>query len=74
LALGDANPPYSVITVAPQVGAAAECGYTSDNLQVGCDAIVSDEYVAVRGSDPNLSTADAIVVLRAAVDYVRAVQ
>jgi hypothetical protein len=69
--VGSANPQPNSAVFAPDIGMSAECGYDPDTHQVGCDTIVRDEYVAVRGNDQNVSTADAVAVLRAAVDYVR---
>jgi hypothetical protein len=69
LAVGDAAPYEAQTTFAPDVGAEAQCGYNGDTLEVGCDAIVGNECISVRTSRPGVSTADAVAVLRAAVEY-----
>jgi len=74
---GDANPAYTVVTISPDVGAPSLCGFSSDQpSQVGCDAVIGSEYVAVQSQldAPGTSTADAISILRAAVAYVRSLQ
>jgi hypothetical protein len=72
--VGSANPSPSGAIFAPEVGMSAECGYDPDGHQVGCDTIVSDEYVSVRATSGNVSTADAVTVLRAAIAYVQSLQ
>jgi hypothetical protein len=68
--VGTANPQPNSAVFAPDVGMSAECGYDPDSHQVGCDTVVRDEYVAVRANDVNVSTSDAVAVLRAAIAYV----
>ena len=52
----------------PDLGVRAQCSY-SEAPEIGCDAIMGKEYVAVRGSGPGMSTGDAVAVLRAALAY-----
>jgi hypothetical protein len=68
--VGSANPQPTSAVFAPDIGRSAECGYDPDGNQVGCDTIVRDEYVAVRGISRAVSTTDAVAILRAAVVYV----
>lgn len=69
LVVGNASPAQTQTSLVPDVGVPAQCGYDGDNAEVGCDAIIGPEYVAVRASGPGTSTADAVAVLRAAVEY-----
>jgi hypothetical protein len=71
LAVGDAAPASAQVTIDPGLGTPAQCGYNSDASEVGCDAISGKEYIAVRGTGSGISTADAVVVLRAALAYLR---
>ena len=59
------------MTIDPNLGTQGQCGYNSDASEVGCDAIHGKEYVAVRSSGPGISTAHTVVVLRAALAYLR---
>jgi hypothetical protein len=70
LAVGDAAPAYAAVTFDPALNAPAKCGY-SEASEVACDAIHGKEYIAVRGSGTRISTADAVVILRAALAYLR---
>jgi hypothetical protein len=70
LPVGSANPPNAQAIFSPEIGISAECGYDPDGHQVGCDSIVRDEYISVRADSSNVSTADAVAVLKAAVVYV----
>lgn len=69
LVVGNAAPPDAQVTIDPDVGTQAQCGYNSDTSEVACDAIRGEEYISVRGNGPGISTADAVVVLRAALDH-----
>jgi len=69
LAVGGASPAQTQTSLVPDVGVPAKCGYDGDSAEVGCDAIVGAEYIAVRASGLGTSTADAVAVLRAAVEY-----
>jgi hypothetical protein len=71
LPVGLANPTNAQAVFSPEVGISAECGYDPDGHQIGCDAVVKDEYIAVRAGSLSVSTADAVAVLRAAIAYVR---
>jgi hypothetical protein len=71
LAVGDAAPASAQVTIDPGLGTPAQCGYNSDAGEVGCDAISGKEYIAVRGTGSGISTADAVVILRAALAYLR---
>jgi hypothetical protein len=72
LTVGSANPSATGAVFSPLVGTdTAECGYDPDGHQVGCDALVGDEYVSVKSTSRKVSTADAVAVLRAAVAYVQ---
>jgi hypothetical protein len=71
--VGSAAPVTSSAVFAPDIGRSAECGYDSDAHVIGCDTIVNDEYIAVRGNASRISTTDAVAVLRAAVAYVQTV-
>jgi hypothetical protein len=68
LAVGDAAPAYAEITIDPGLGIPARCGY-SETSEVGCDAISGTEYISVHGTGSGISTADAVVVLRAALAH-----
>jgi hypothetical protein len=68
LAVGDAAPAYAAVTFDPALNTPAKCGY-SEASEVACDAIHGKEYIAVRGSGTRISTADAVVVLRAALAH-----
>jgi hypothetical protein len=69
--VGSANPQSTSAVFAPDVGMSAECGYDPDGHQVGCDTVTRDEYISVRANDLNVSTTDAVAVLRAAIAYVQ---
>jgi hypothetical protein len=71
LPVGSANPTSAQAVFSPEVGLEAECGFDPDGHQVGCDAVVKDEYIAVRGASLSVSTADAVAVLRAAIAYLQ---
>jgi hypothetical protein len=71
--VGSANPQPTAAVFAPDVGRSAECGYDPDSHQVGCDTIVNDEYISVRANALNVSTTDAVAVLRAAIVFVESV-
>jgi hypothetical protein len=69
LAVGDAAPASAQVTIDPGLGTPAQCGYNSDAGEVGCDAISGKEYISVRGTGSGISTADAVVILRAALAH-----
>jgi hypothetical protein len=71
--VGSANPASSSAVFAPDIGRSAECGYDPDGPEVGCDSIVNDEYVAVHAIASQVSTTDAVAVLKAAISYVQSV-
>ncbi len=72
LTVGNANPSPSGAVFSPIAGTdTAECGYDPDGHQVGCDALVGDEYISVKSTARKVSTADAVAILRAAVAYVQ---
>jgi hypothetical protein len=73
MSVGSANPPASSAIFAPDIGRSAECGYDSDGHEIGCDTIVGDEYIAVHGLATQVSTTDAVAVLKAAIAYVQRV-
>jgi hypothetical protein len=71
--VGSANPASSSAVFAPDIGRSAECGFDPEGPEVGCDSIVNDEYVSVHGIASQVSTADAVAVLKAAIAYVQSV-
>lgn len=71
LAVGDVAPANSEVTIDPDLGTPAQCGYNSDASEVGCDAIHGMEYIAVRGNRSGISTADAVSILRAALAHLQ---
>jgi hypothetical protein len=73
MSVGSANPPASSAIFAPDIGRSAECGYDTTGHEVGCDTIVGDEYIAVHGLATQVSTTDAVAVLKAAIAYVQRV-
>jgi len=69
--VGNAAPAGAQVTIDPNLGTQGQCGYNSDASEVGCDAIHGEKYVAVSSSGPGISTPHTVVVLPAALAYLR---
>jgi len=74
MTVGNSTPYGAQTTFDPDLREPAMCGFDSDAGEVGCDTIIGEEYLSVNATGPDVSTADAIAVLRAAIAYLAAVQ